>query len=186
MTDFDIKNKAIKVAMETPLVVPPNRSVFFSNKRNRNAAMGFCHKNKDDGYITVIHTDVQDALKEFSFFEQDSFFSEEEAVDINAIVSARFARAACGNVIVFFDKVSDRSTFFTLELKLLIENANVNSICGASKNSFQEYIKPPQLPLSNLVTKEMIYQDQIDQIEKKEKTMKNVFSPIALHPRMSM
>lgn len=151
---ISIQQQALDLANNAPAPDATHHYVFFSNQRNRKAAVDFCNKNP--GYITVLHTEMHKALERLDLFGKDSTFSIEQAVDILAIVSARFAKHAAGNIIAFTDKVSDRSTFFTVELPILLNNENVTTINGAPKETWSHYIMPPILPRSTMVTPEML------------------------------
>ncbi len=155
----DFKLKAVFTAQSSPLVVPRDRAVFFSNQRNRRAAVDFCRRNADDGYLTLMDTELLKALQPFNLSDEDSGFSREEAFDINALASSRFARSASGSVMVFYDKVSDQSTFFTLELPLLLSNGDVGLINGAPKSTFAHLSKPLLAPHSELISREQLYGD---------------------------
>lgn len=149
-----IHEKALDIAMHTPLPDVADKFVFFSNQRNRTAAANFCRKNPD--YITVMHTDAQKALDALPLFGKESPFTIEEGVDISAVLSARFAHQAHGNVMVFCDKVSDRSTFFTIELPILLQNDKVGTINGVPKETWSGYVQAPVLPRTDLISRDQL------------------------------
>jgi hypothetical protein len=154
MRKEDIVAEALRIASEGDVSSAIDRAVFFSNARNRKAAIEFCRKNPD--HKTILHLDMYKQLEPLNLFGKDSVFDIEEAVDITALISARFAQAASGNVLMFYDKVSSRSTFFTLELPALIKNPNVTTINGASKDVWKDYVHEPILPRTALVAPEKL------------------------------
>lgn len=128
-----------------------DRAVFYSNARNRKAAQDFCRKNFQAGFMTVTDLPLYKKLAEIPLFGSDSPFPREEAVDISALLSTRFAEAAKGNIVLFYDKVSDRSTFFTVELPVLLDNGNVTTINGVPKEAWRHLVKPGILPRTRII-----------------------------------
>lgn len=155
----EIEQQALDIAQHAPFEARPDRFVFFSNKRNRNAAIEFCRKNPE--FMTVLHTPTHQRLEALPLFGKNSLIPLDEAVDISAVASARFAKAAEGNVLVFFDKVSDHSTFFTIELPVLMQNDKVETINGAPKSLWEAYIQPSVLPRSNAVPADLLRFDML-------------------------
>ncbi|MCB1593226.1 MAG: hypothetical protein KDI90_12325 [Alphaproteobacteria bacterium] len=146
------RQKALDLAMNGPIEVPPDRAVFFSGGRNMRQALDFCKGNPDEGFMTMLHTGVHQELMKIPLFGEGSPFTREEAVDLSALVSARFAMAASGNVLVFSNRPSGRSTLNTVEIPaLLAANDDVTTINGTDKMLWTGAIRPPVLPLSDIV-----------------------------------
>lgn len=159
--DFDNtdirKQLALDIAMHAPFDVPEGRAVFFSGGRNMRHALAFCKDHRDQGFSTLIETASYRDLMKLPLFGAGSPFTQEEAMDISALASIRFALAAKGNVTVFARKISDRSTFTTVELPaLLAANENVPTINGADKMLWLSGIRPPVMPRTSLVAPSLL------------------------------
>lgn len=144
--------KALQIIESSPMDEIHDGAVFFAGKRNRQVATHFCSINRE--HMTMLDTDLYRQLREIPLFGQESVIPLEEAVDISALASVKFAQAASGNVVSFFDKVSDRSTFFTIELPALLLNDKVTTINGTPKLNWIGYVQKPILPRTDVVPPE--------------------------------
>lgn len=154
--DFDStdirRQQALDIAAHAAFEVPESRAVFFSGGRNMRHALAFCKENRDEGFTTLLQTDSYRQLMKIPLFGEGSPFTQEEALDVSALASARFALAARGNVLVFTNKASNRSTFSTVELPaLLVANDNVSTINGVDKMLWVRAVRPPVFPRTDIV-----------------------------------
>ena len=159
--DF-IREQAIETALHGDVSSDHDRAVFFSGKKQHmRSAMRFCHEHKSENLVTMLHTDAYKQLKSIPLFGKKSPFTQEEAIDISAAASARFALEASGNVTAFLGELNNRSrsTFFTIELPALLLNDNVETINGFDKAAWTQYVQPPILPRTDLIPAEIMQFD---------------------------
>ena len=160
-----IREQAIDVALHGDVSSDHDRAVFFSGKKEHmRSAMRFCQEHKDENLITMLHTDAYKQLKSVPLFGKKSPFTQEEAIDISAAASARFAQEASGNVTAFLGELNNRSrsTFFTIELPALLLNDDVETINGFDKMAWTQYVQPPVLPRTDLIPPEVMQFDTSD------------------------
>ncbi len=162
MTGNTVMQQAIEIAMNASVDVDADRAVFFSGQKNRREAMRFCREHQDEGFSTLLNTDAHRELAEIPIFGKNSPFSVEEAVDLTAIASARYAQGVEGEVQVFSHKVSERSIFYTIELPALLLNEKVDFINGEDKMTWLDLVQPPILPRTDIITPEFLHFDVSD------------------------
>ena len=156
--DFDkLKETAVRIALNADVSSPRDSAVFFAgSKKNMREAMHFCRENSEDGFMTLLHTEAHQQLSELPLSGRESRFSSEEMFDLNGAASARFAQEASGNVTVFCNKVTGRSTFFTLELPALLLNDEVETINNEDKMLWLRFVQPAVLPQTDIIPPEAV------------------------------
>ncbi len=99
--------------------------VFYSGQGNRALAEEFVKVN---GKITLEMTSGGKYLDDLKLFEQGSPLTQEEAVNVWARLSTRYAQNASGNTYGFVKNSWEGSIFNTIEYPALKKNSNVNNI----------------------------------------------------------
>lgn len=167
--DYDL---AIYIASNYSVETPRDCAVFFAGGRNMTMAARFCRKNK--GAMTLLHTEAHKNLAKIPLFGGNSAFRLEEATDISGLASARFAQSAKGDVTAFTGRISERSTFFTVELPILLLNDDVEHINGEDKFLWLDRVRPPILPRTNLISPELLQFD-INHLSLRKASQNNSF-----------
>lgn len=157
--EFDKDNKVeqvLSIILFSRIDVEDGCSVFFSGAKNMRHAIKFCETNQNHGFRTLLHTPMFRELTDIPLFGNASSFTPEEALDISALASLKFALSARGNVQVFSSKISESSTFYTVELPaLLFLNDNVQTINGADKMLWQDFVRNARFPQTEILPSEM-------------------------------
>jgi len=158
MDDHDEQvQRAVDIALHGDVSSAPDSAVFFAGKKsNMREAVRLCTSDESGELTTLLHTDAYKQLKEIPLYGHDAPFTPEESFDITGAVSARFAQEASGNVTVFVEKLSKRSTFFTVELPALLLNDDVETINNEDKMSWLRYVQPPILPQTDIIPPERL------------------------------
>ena len=103
----------------------PNSATFYSGPGNRALAEEFALTN---GKTTLEMTSGGKYLDDLQLFGSGSPLTQEEATNVWARLSARYAQNASGNTYGFVAGSRAESIFNTIEYKMLQENKNVTNI----------------------------------------------------------
>lgn len=109
----------------------PNTAIFYSGPGNRTLAEKFA---KENGKITLEMTPGGAYLDGLKLFEIGSPLTEEEATNVWARLSARYAQNASGNVYGFVNGSRSGSIFNTVEYPELLKNSDITNV-------FTEFMK---------------------------------------------
>lgn len=134
---------ARQIAETADVSTPENSIVLYSisyqkNDANKRRAMAFLQENPQAK--TLDNTECGQKLIALGL-ETGNKNPDSELLKIWAIASARFIKAAKGNITAFADNADKRSTFVSVELPLLLENENVQTINGQDKFLFAKQFK---------------------------------------------
>ncbi|WP_051685506.1 pre-toxin TG domain-containing protein [Clostridium sp. KNHs205] len=110
---------------ELDVSTTPNSATFYSGQGNRALAEEFAKVN---GKTTLEMTSGGKYLDDLKLFEQGSPLTQEEAVNVWARLSTRYAQNASGNTYGFVKNSWEGSIFNTIEYPALKENSNVTNI----------------------------------------------------------
>lgn len=136
----DSLERASLIACGEAVETPVGGAVFFSSGRGRNKALHFC-KQEEGRFTTILDTAAWRALSEEGWIGRASSFDLDTQLALKNIVCERFARAAAGNVTVFFNPKRPFGTFFDTELPILLENKNVQTINALPKGAFAGFLE---------------------------------------------
>lgn len=140
---MDISDKlyqARKIAEEADVSTPKDSVVLYSisyqpSDINKRMAMDYLHNNPDK----MMLDDTECGKKLIALgLETGNENPDAELLKIWALASERFIAAASGNVTAFVDNADKRSTFVSVELPLLLQNENVQTINSIDKFKFAE------------------------------------------------
>ena len=132
--------QAWQIANSADVSTPENSVVLYSisyqpSDINKRKAMAYLEEKPDKKTLD----DTECGKKLISLgLETGNENPDAELLKIWAFASARFIKAVKGNVTAFVDNADKRSTFVSVELPLLLQNENVQTINGMDKFKFAE------------------------------------------------
>lgn len=132
--------QAWQIANSADVSTPENSVVLYSisyqpSDINKRKAMAYLEENPDKK--TLDDTECGKKLIALGL-ETGNENPDAELLKIWALASERFIKAVRGNVTAFVDNADKRSTFVSVELPLLLQNENVQTINGIDKFKFAE------------------------------------------------
>ncbi len=136
--------QAQDIARTYDVSTDPDGAVFYSisfmpHERNKTEAMNFIAMHPNAKMLD--DTPCGKAITALGLTGKVNEISEEIA-QIWHTASARYVKAASGNVNAFVEGADERSTFCTTELKGIIENPRITHINGVIKSKFIANFKP--------------------------------------------
>lgn len=134
----DKLQQAWQIARYADVSTPENSVVLYSisyqpSDINKRKAMAYLAENPDKK--TLDDTKCGKKLIDLGL-ETGNENPDAELLKIWALASERFIKAVKGNVKAFVDNADKRSTFVSVELPLLLQNENVQTINGQDKIEF--------------------------------------------------
>ena len=139
--------KARQIALYDDVSTPPNSVVLYSisyqpTDENKQMALRYM-KTHPEAYML---DDTKCGQKLMSMgLETGNKNPPAELMKIWAIASKRFILAASGNVTAFVQNADKRSTFCSVELPLILENKQINTINHIDKYQFASQFTPPDI-----------------------------------------
>jgi hypothetical protein len=104
----------------------PNSAVVYSGPGNRANAEAFCGANP--GKVTLEQTPGGSWLDSQKLFDDGSPLSQDQARQVWATLSQRYAQGASGNVVGFVKGASPTGIFETVEYPALQNNPDVTNV----------------------------------------------------------
>lgn len=129
---------ARQIAANEDVSTPPDSVVLYSisyqpTDENKRRALRFLAEHP--GFYTLDDTVCGQKLMALGL-ETGNDKPDPELLKIWATASRRFILAAAGNVTAFVDNADKRSTFVSVELPLILQNADIKNINGRDKFVF--------------------------------------------------
>ncbi len=129
---------ARQIAANEDVSTPPDSVVLYSisyqpTDENKRRALRFLAEHP--GFYTLDDTVCGQKLMALGL-ETGNDKPDPELLKIWATASRRFILAAAGNVTAFVDNADKRSTFVSVELPLILQNAEIKNINGQDKFVF--------------------------------------------------
>ena len=136
----DKLRQAWQIAEFSDVSTPENSVVLYSisyqpSDINKRKAMAYLREHSDKK--TLDDTECGKKLIDLGL-ETGNENPDAELLKIWALASERFIKAVKGNVTAFVDNADKRSTFVSVELPLLLQNENVQTVNGRDKFIFAE------------------------------------------------
>ena len=140
----NLVNKALEIAKTYDVSTKPNCAVVYSvsfmpTDENKQQALKFLAQHPDAKMLDG--TPCGKALIDLGL---DGKVNEvgEEITKIWRIASARYIKAASGNIHAFIEGADERSTFCTTELDEIMQNSHIAQINGIEKSLFKKTFIP--------------------------------------------
>lgn len=136
----DKLRQAWQIAENADVSTPENSVVLYSisyqpSDVNKRSALDYLSKNADK----MMLDDTECGKKLIALgLETGNENPDSDIMKIWALASERFIKAVKGNVTAFVDNADKRSTFVSVELPLLLQNNDVQTINGQDKFVFAE------------------------------------------------
>lgn len=140
MIDENLYNQAVNIAKTGNVDSLPDSVVLYSISflpTTENKQKAFRYMEKNPSSMTIEKTQCgRDLLK--LGFDFDALQDEDKGVaaEIWKIASARFIRAASGNITAFVENADIRSVFRSTELPQILQNPAIRTINGTEKFEF--------------------------------------------------